>query len=155
VPRDFSDRWRHWRVDCAMSLDTTNRGLKSEINITPLVDVVLVLLIIFMVVTPLMTRGKPLQLPESTAARPAAQGEPLLVSVSADGDAHVGSALPPASDPRLTLEITRAAKDLRRVVLRADANTEYRSVRRVLALAAVSHVAVALSARGPGRNQSR
>ena len=50
-----------------MSMDVGSKGVKSDINVTPLVDVVLVLLIIFMVITPMLQRGKPVQLPRREA----------------------------------------------------------------------------------------
>src|SRR5215216_3198423 len=60
-------------------------GVKNDINVTPLVDVVLVLLIIFMVITPMLQRGKDVNLPK--AMNPEAEkkeGDPLIVSVTAD-----------------------------------------------------------------------
>src|SRR6202041_914920 len=61
------------------------RGALSEINVTPLVDVMLVLLIIFMVSAPLLTVGVPLELPKTEASAVQDQQEPLTVSVRADG----------------------------------------------------------------------
>ncbi|MGR3291604.1 MAG: protein TolR [Paracoccaceae bacterium] len=58
----------------------------SEINVTPFVDVMLVLLIIFMVAAPLMTVGVPVELPKTAAtALPSAQEEPLTITMTADG----------------------------------------------------------------------
>src|ERR1044071_8941969 len=57
----------------------------SEINVTPLVDVMLVLLIVFMVAAPLMTVGVPLQLPKSAAAKAQEPKEPLVISIDKDG----------------------------------------------------------------------
>jgi biopolymer transport protein TolR len=63
-----------------------NKGLKNEINVTPFVDVVLVLLIIFMVVTPMLQRGKAVRLPKSAYTEPKSkQAEPLVVTVASDG----------------------------------------------------------------------
>src|SRR5471030_278869 len=67
----------------------TRRGRRaalSEINVTPLVDVMLVLLIIFMISAPLLTVGVPLQLPKTEAAAMQDQTEPLTVSVRAGGE---------------------------------------------------------------------
>src|SRR5438105_4460877 len=61
------------------------RPALSEINVTPLVDVMLVLLIIFMISAPLLTVGVPLQLPKTEAGAMQDQTEPLTVSVKADG----------------------------------------------------------------------
>ena len=79
----------------ALSLDSSNsrRGRRrgrsrralSEINVTPLVDVMLVLLIVFMISAPLLTAGVPLELPKTEAGAMAEQAEPLNVSIQADG----------------------------------------------------------------------
>src|SRR3954462_11307289 len=62
-----------------------SRGVKSEINVTPLVDVVLVLLIIFMVVTPMLQRGKDVKLPRATTVEEEKKAaDPIVVSVTAD-----------------------------------------------------------------------
>src|SRR5947208_9915523 len=63
----------------------SRRGALSEINVTPLVDVMLVLLIIFMISAPLLTVGVPLQLPKTEAGAMQDQTEPLTVSIRADG----------------------------------------------------------------------
>lgn len=61
-------------------------GPRSEINVTPLVDVVLVLLIVFMVVTPMLQRGRDVLLPASRSADPPGRGgEPVVLSVTEDG----------------------------------------------------------------------
>lgn len=59
--------------------------LAGEINVTPFVDVMLVLLIVFMVAAPLMMAGVPVQLPKSEASRVSAPREPLVVSIDRDG----------------------------------------------------------------------
>src|SRR6188508_989492 len=61
------------------------RGALSEINVTPMVDVMLVLLIIFMVSAPLLTVGVPIELPKTEAGAMQDQSEPLTISVRADG----------------------------------------------------------------------
>lgn len=62
-----------------------SRGALSEINVTPLVDVMLVLLIIFMISAPLLTAGVPLELPKTEAAALQNQDEPITVSIRKDG----------------------------------------------------------------------
>jgi biopolymer transport protein TolR len=62
----------------------------SEINVTPFVDVMLVLLIIFMVAAPLMTGGVPIELPQSKGKELQTNAEPLTISVSANGDVFIG-----------------------------------------------------------------
>ena len=65
------------------------RGPLSEINVTPLVDVMLVLLIVFMISAPLLTAGVPVELPKTEASALSDQNEPLTVSVAADGKLFV------------------------------------------------------------------
>ena len=72
-----------------MKLSHSDDGLVEthEINVTPFVDVMLVLLVIFMVAAPLMTAGVPLNLPQTAAtAVPTEPEEPLVISIPADGD---------------------------------------------------------------------
>jgi len=64
-------------------------GVMSDINVTPLVDVMLVLLIVFMVAAPLMTAGVPIQLPKTDAKPLTSQVEPLVVSIKPDGSIHL------------------------------------------------------------------
>ena len=70
-----------------MAFSSTNgsKRLVSEINVTPLVDVMLVLLIIFMVTAPMMTQGVDVNLPETTAKPLRQKEEPLLVTIRKDG----------------------------------------------------------------------
>src|SRR3954454_19964683 len=65
------------------------RGTLSEINVTPLVDVMLVLLIVFMVTAPLLTAGVPVDLPKSQARALPQEKDPLTVSVRQDGKIYV------------------------------------------------------------------
>ena len=97
----------------------------AEINVTPFVDVMLVLLIIFMVAAPLLTAGVPVELPD-TAATPLPQDDapPLAVTVAADGRVFLGSGGDAAEVPRAELvprlsAIAGEASDAR-VYLRAD-----------------------------------
>src|ERR1700735_3733516 len=65
------------------------RGALSEINVTPLVDVMLVLLIVFMISAPLLTAGVPVELPKTEAGSLQDQTEPLTVTIRADGQIFV------------------------------------------------------------------
>ena len=104
---------------------------KSEINVTPLVDVVLVLLIIFMVVTPLLHRGVPIDLPETAHhARKQDTGSQLVVSIRDDGTYVEADRLDDAAlDVRLRQELRSPA---RAVHVRADRSLKYGRVRAVL-----------------------
>ncbi len=112
-------------------------GLKSEINVTPLVDVVLVLLIIFMVVTPMMQRGKSVKLPQATnVSEEGHRPEPLILSVTPDKKTYLESDLYPdavALQSRLAKEIREQPH--RRILLKADEALSYGDVRKVMELA--------------------
>src|SRR3954470_12469257 len=117
-----------------MGMDVGKSGVRSDINITPLVDVVLVLLIIFMVITPMLQRGKSVELPK---ARHAAVGgenqpDPLFVSVTKDGSVYVEQDKTPASREAVMEAMKSAAAERKRVMLKADVDTEYGKVRPVL-----------------------
>ncbi|MEZ5751452.1 MAG: protein TolR [Paracoccaceae bacterium] len=105
----------------------------SEINVTPFVDVMLVLLIIFMVAAPMLTVGVPIDLPRTAAgALPAEQEEPLSISLTADGlillqTTEVGEA---ELIPRLQAIAAERTED--RVFLRADGTIPYERVVQVM-----------------------
>ena len=105
----------------------------SEINVTPFVDVMLVLLIIFMVAAPLLTAGVPLNLPQSAAdSLPRERKPPVAVSVDAEGRVFVGEeeiALESLPD-RLAGEIQNPSEE--RVYVRADSEVGYGLVMRVM-----------------------
>lgn len=105
----------------------------SEINITPMVDVMLVLLIIFMVAAPMLTVGVPVKLPETAAtALPTEQEEPLTITITADGSLAVQST--PISDEELLPKLEAIAKERtsRKVFLRADGAISYERVAQVM-----------------------
>jgi biopolymer transport protein ExbD len=104
--------------------------VRADINVTPLVDVVLVLLIIFMVVGPAIAQGIPLELPrtEHHSSR-SDEGKDLVVAVTANGQLLAGdSAIEPAALTRL-IESQRARTPDKKVHLKADRATDYRNVR--------------------------
>jgi len=105
----------------------------SEINVTPFVDVMLVLLIIFMVAAPLLTVGVPLKLPETAAnPLPHEQEEPLTVSLDAEGRIYLQS-IEIADEgllPKLQAVLSERTTD--RVFLRADASLDYGRVMEVM-----------------------
>lgn len=105
----------------------------SEINVTPFVDVMLVLLVIFMVAAPLMTAGVPLNLPETAAtAVPSESEEPLVISIPADGDITVMNA--PVAETELVsrLSAVLAERESDRIFLRADGSNPYARVVQVM-----------------------
>lgn len=105
----------------------------SEINVTPFVDVMLVLLIIFMVAAPLLTAGVPLNLPQTAAnAVPTEQEEPLVISVPADGQVLVMDL--PVADTEVVarLRAILSERQSARVFLRADGAIPYARVVQIM-----------------------
>jgi biopolymer transport protein ExbD/biopolymer transport protein TolR len=108
-------------------------GVRSDINITPLVDVVLVLLIIFMVVTPMLQRGKSVELPKAKhAVNVQGGGEPAFVSVTRDGQVYIEQDKTPAAKEQVMEAMKEANAQGKRVMVKADIETEYGKVRPVL-----------------------
>ena len=108
-------------------------AMMSEINVTPFVDVMLVLLIIFMVAAPLLTVGVPLELPKTAAtAVPTQQEEPLTISVQLDGTISVQNEPTPEGEliSRLRGIATERASD--KLFLRADGDIPYARVVQVM-----------------------
>lgn len=105
----------------------------SEINVTPFVDVMLVLLIVFMVAAPLLTAGVPIDLPDSNAkAMTQEDSTPLEVSLSKDGQIFVGETK--VSEDRLVIllnSLTNNDPD-RRIYVRADQTLDYGRVMGIL-----------------------
>ncbi len=105
----------------------------SEINVTPFVDVMLVLLIIFMVSAPLLTVGVPIELPESAAeALPTEREEPLSVTLTADGRVLLMDAETESGDLIAQLRAIAAEREGRKVFLRADGAVPYSRVAEVM-----------------------
>ncbi|MBM2574734.1 protein TolR [Jannaschia sp. Os4] len=105
----------------------------SEINVTPFVDVMLVLLIIFMVAAPLLTSGVEIELPE-TAANPLPESDepPLTIAIAADGRVSLGSDEVPRAELVARLTAVAGERDDARVFLRADRGVPYGEVMVVM-----------------------
>ncbi|MBD9415590.1 biopolymer transporter ExbD [Pseudomonas sp. PDM16] len=105
----------------------------SEINVTPLVDVMLVLLVVFIVTAPLLTNSIPINLPKTEAVAPADQKDPLVVSIDGDGKLFINK---DEIQPEL-LESSLAeakAKDAElKVQLQADDQVDYGVVAKAMA----------------------
>lgn len=105
----------------------------SEINITPFVDVMLVLLIIFMVAAPLLTVGVPVELPKTAAqALPGEQEEPLTVTVTADGTVQILTTETPRDELIPKLRAVAEQREGDRVFLRADGAVPYSTVMEIM-----------------------
>lgn len=115
----------------------SHTGVLPDINVTPLVDVVLVLLIIFMVVAPRLEQDVPVELPGIFNPDPEVknQVDPLKVSVARSGDIYVGGVQLDLESAVAQLAAEHAADPYRRLVLRADAGLRYGQVRELFAKA--------------------
>ena len=113
----------------------SRRAPMAEINVTPLVDVMLVLLIIFMVTAPLMTSGVQVDLPESKAEALAQEQEPIAVTIDPAGTIYVNDApVPPEALGAMLAELKAASTEEGgpRVHLRADQTLNYGVVMGVM-----------------------
>jgi biopolymer transport protein TolR len=109
------------------------RGALSEINVTPLVDVMLVLLIVFMISAPLLTAGVPVELPKTEAGAMDEQTEPLSVTIRADGQIFLQSQETPFADLAARMRSLAGTNQTRPVYVRADGKAPYEVVARVMA----------------------
>jgi biopolymer transport protein TolR len=104
----------------------------AEINVTPMVDVMLVLLIIFMVSAPLLTVGVPIDLPQTSANPLNEEKEPLTITVDTKGDVYLQETPVQVEElaPRL-IAITNSGYD-ERIYVRGDRNVNYGQVMKVM-----------------------
>jgi biopolymer transport protein TolR len=104
----------------------------SEINVTPMVDVMLVLLIIFMVAAPLLTVGVPIELPQASGKQLESNKEPLTVSVQANGDVFIGETKVALNEMADKLKaISKNGLD-EQIFVRGDKGIDYGTVMRVM-----------------------
>ena len=105
----------------------------SEINVTPFVDVMLVLLIIFMVAAPLLVVGVPIDLPETSAAALESEEEPIAVSVTADGRVFLQETEVSLDELLTTLAAIAEEGVDTRIFVRGDMATDYGTIMQVMA----------------------
>jgi len=106
----------------------------AEINVTPMVDVMLVLLVIFMVAAPLLTVGVPVNLPKTSAAQVTEPQQPLVVSINEAGETFIGDN-PVAGDDLKAQLATLASQDPTRIVyVRGDRAIQYGTLMDLLGL---------------------
>ena len=104
----------------------------AEINVTPFVDVMLVLLIIFMVSAPLLTVGVPIDLPETQAKPLEGDVDPLTISISADGTVFLQEEEIDLDQLVARLQAIAAAGYEERILVRGDTTSDYGTVMRVM-----------------------
>jgi biopolymer transport protein ExbD len=111
-----------------------DRGIMSEINTTPLVDIMLVLLIIFLITIPVITKNVPVSVPKAVNIPTQTKPENITLSVTSDGDVFWGQFK--VQDMKTLVErIEREAVKVPQpeIHIRADANTDYKNVGKVIA----------------------
>ena len=104
----------------------------SEINVTPFVDVMLVLLIVFMVTAPLLTVGVPLDLPNTKSATVQGNDEPLVISVDSEGQIYLEDTVIELENLVPKLQAVTGAKQDQRIFVRGDTKVAYGRVLQVM-----------------------
>jgi biopolymer transport protein TolR len=121
------------------------RAMMSEINVTPFVDVMLVLLIVFMVAAPLLTVGVPIDLPESQAKSIEQDKEPLTISVNDKGQVFLQNTEIKVDELVAKLKAIAKNGSEERIYVRGDRKVDYGTVMRVMGrLSAAGYRRVAL-----------
>ncbi len=116
-----------------MAVRKYKKALISEINITPLVDVMMVILIIFMVTVPMMKHGIDVNLPATTAKPIKMDEERLIITINKDGKVFIDELETPLETLQEKLQYIFANRSDREVFLRADADIPYGLVAKVMA----------------------
>ncbi|HEX2942112.1 MAG TPA: protein TolR [Rhodopila sp.] len=122
----------------AFTVNTSGRGRRgryrplADINVTPLVDVMLVLLIIFMVTAPLMTSGVSVDLPKTNAQQLNSDSQPLTVSIKADGTIFLQDQQVDLSDVVAKLQAIAQNNPDRRIFVRGDKDLAYGRIMEVM-----------------------
>ena len=114
------------------------RSALAEINVTPLVDVMLVLLIIFMISAPLLTVGVPVELPKTEASAVNDQTQPLTITVRQDGSIYIQENQTAFSDLSTRLQALAGDGFDKPIFVRADGKAPYEVVAQVMAALSVS-----------------
>jgi len=110
------------------------RGAMSEINVTPFVDVMLVLLIVFMVTAPLLSVGVPVDLPQTRAPAMGQDQEPLSVTITQDGTIFLQKLAVPMDELVPKLQAIAGNGYNQRIFVRGDQSVDYGQVMRVMGL---------------------
>ncbi|MAS06367.1 MAG: protein TolR [Ahrensia sp.] len=109
-----------------------SKALMSEINVTPFVDVMLVLLIIFMVAAPLLTVGVPIDLPETRASALNSDTQPITISIRDNGEIYIQETAIPIDEVVPKLEAIAQTGYDERIYIRGDQNADYGTIMQVM-----------------------
>ncbi|ORE91151.1 biopolymer transport TolR [Aurantimonas sp. 22II-16-19i] len=104
----------------------------SEINVTPMVDVMLVLLIIFMVAAPMLTVGVPIELPKTQAKALNSESQPITISVNSNGQVFINETEIAVEEVVPKLEQIAATGYQERIFVKGDRSADYGTVMRVM-----------------------
>ncbi|MBF0136867.1 MAG: biopolymer transporter ExbD [Magnetococcus sp. DMHC-1] len=114
------------------SMGSGRHGPMSDINVTPLVDIMLVLLIIFMVAAPLMSQGVEVELPEAQANPMSSDQEPMVITVTANGTPSIEGQMVSMEQLSVRIRAVKLANPRLPVYVRGDQRANYGAVARVL-----------------------
>ncbi len=117
----------------SMGGNDDDRGMMAQINVTPLVDVMLVLLVIFMVTAPMMQQGVQVNLPKADTKGMSAQEDTVIVTVDINGHTYINKDQVPSGDLRSKLSEIFASRTKKEVFLKADSTVPYGEVVRAMA----------------------
>ena len=112
----------------------SNNKPMSEINVTPFVDVMLVLLIIFMITAPLLTTGVSVDLPKTDSQTLPGQDEPITVTINKEGEVFLGENLIQVNTLTAKLKAITSIKPSTRIFIRADENIPYGQVMNIMSV---------------------
>lgn len=138
-----------------MSMSTNGgrgRTVMSEINVTPLVDVMLVLLIIFMITAPMMQQGLEIELPETAASGVSTSEEPFVMVINKAKKITVGGTSIPTTDLRSRLQAIFEKRANKQIYLQADKSVEYGFVAETMAeirAAGITNIGLVTLPKGP------
>ena len=129
------------KIDPVQHKARTGRGTRapmSEINVTPLVDVMLVLLVVFMITAPLLTTGVSVNLPEADAEPIPGNDEPIVVTVQVDGQVLLLDTPVEVGTLAVKLDAIQGARPDQRVFVRGDRDVDYGRIMEVIGLISAS-----------------
>ena len=148
-------------MGASLTTKTSSRGRRTggtyrpmaEINVTPFVDVMLVLLIVFMVAAPLLTSGVAVDLPQSEAKSiPDEDNKPIEITLAKDGKLYIGDSEMDEKKLKFQLEAMTEGQADRRIYIRADQGLEYGRVMKIIgSINAAGFSKVALISENTGR----
>lgn len=139
-----------------MAMSSTGSGRRrtvmSEINVTPLVDVMLVLLIIFMITAPMMQQGLEIELPETAASGVSTSEEPFVLVITKSRKITVGGTAILTNDLRTRLEAIFEKRSNKQIYLQADKSVDYGFVAETMAeirAAGITNIGLVTLPKGP------